>query len=236
MRSLWTVLLAYAILSPEIGAAQSGTAVGAAVADSAPVAAPAAKKKKGLFGKVKGLANNKIVETVAKTTIRFGGALVAATLLTACTDPAAPPLQSTESPGAATTAVLNPNRNLEIILRGEGFGLVKFRQPKDDVSTIILDTWVRDLTPGARYLLQRATDFDDIDDICTGENWLTLGKGLTPQALVPDAKGTARETLSRVLPPSFIGGVFDIKFRVIEEAAPQRVVLESACYQFVVTL
>ena len=82
MRSLLAVLLAYALLAPEIGSAQSATAVGAAVADSAPVAATA-KKKKGLFGKVKGLANNKIVRTVAKTalcTVVPGGQVIAGAL------------------------------------------------------------------------------------------------------------------------------------------------------------
>ncbi len=85
MRSLLAVLLAYALLAPEIGIAQSGTAVGAAVADSAPVAASAAKKKKkkGLLGKVKGMASNKIVRTVAKTALCTavpGGQVIAGAL------------------------------------------------------------------------------------------------------------------------------------------------------------
>jgi hypothetical protein len=83
MRSLLAVLLAYALLAPEIGTAQSGTAVSAAVADSVPVAVPTTKKKKGLFGKVKGLANNKIVKTVAKTALCMavpGGQMIAGAL------------------------------------------------------------------------------------------------------------------------------------------------------------
>jgi hypothetical protein len=38
-----------------------------------------------------------------------------------------------------------PNFNLEVILRGQGFGHVKFRQPNDDEKIVYLDTWVRDL-------------------------------------------------------------------------------------------
>lgn len=50
-----------------------------------------------------------------------------------------------------------PNFNLQVILRGEGFGLVTFRQPNDDALIIHLDTWVRDLAPNTSYLLQRAS-------------------------------------------------------------------------------
>ena len=71
MRSLLAVLLASAILIPEIGAAQSGSAVTQLTDSTAAAAAPAAKKKKkgGLFGKVKGLAKNKVVKTVAKAAL-----------------------------------------------------------------------------------------------------------------------------------------------------------------------
>jgi hypothetical protein len=50
-----------------------------------------------------------------------------------------------------------PNFNLQVILGGEGFGLVKFRQPNDDDLVIYLDVWVRDLEPNTSYLLQRWT-------------------------------------------------------------------------------
>jgi len=40
-----------------------------------------------------------------------------------------------------------PNFNLEVILRGDGFGHVKFRQPNDDALIVYLDTWVRGLEP-----------------------------------------------------------------------------------------
>jgi hypothetical protein len=40
------------------------------------------------------------------------------------------------------------------VLRGEGFGLVKFRQPNDADQIVYLDTWVRDLSPNTSYLLR----------------------------------------------------------------------------------
>ena len=51
-----------------------------------------------------------------------------------------------------------PSFNLEVVLRGEGFGLVKFRQPNDGTFIVNLDVWVRGLLPNTSYLLQRAVD------------------------------------------------------------------------------
>ncbi len=84
MRFLFAVLFALTLLTPEHAAAQSGTA-GPAVAESIPAvpAATAKKKKGGMFGKVKGLAKNKIVKTVAKAalcTVVPGGQVVAGAL------------------------------------------------------------------------------------------------------------------------------------------------------------
>jgi hypothetical protein len=162
-----------------------------------------------------------------------------AIIVASCADPTSVPNESTPSPGTSLSAGLSPNRNLEIILRGAGFGHVKFRQPKDDATIIYLDTWVRDLKPNTNYQLQRATDFV-IDDVCTGgttnpADWLTLGQGLTPKAITTDERGTGREALFRTLPLTFVGAVFDIHFRVVEQAT-QVVVLESECYQFEVSL
>ena len=124
-----------------------------------------------------------------------------------------------------------PYFNLEVVLRGEGFGLIKFRQPNDDAFIVYLDVWVRDLAPNTSYLLQRAVD-TNVDDNCTSTAWLTLGRGLQPQSITTDATGTGREKLFRILPPS-PGLEFDIHFRVID--ASGTVVLESACYQYVVS-
>jgi hypothetical protein len=67
------------VAGPSIGSAQSGSVAGNSVAaqDSTP---PAPKKKGGLFGKVKGLTKNKLVNTVAKTALCTavpGGSMIA---------------------------------------------------------------------------------------------------------------------------------------------------------------
>jgi hypothetical protein len=132
-----------------------------------------------------------------------------------------------------------PNFNLEVILRPaaggpeNGFGLVKFRQPKDANKIVYLGTWVRDLAPAHSYALQRATD-TNVDDDCTGSNWLTLGRGLEPAGIVTDQRGTGRADLFRDLAAVPLGMEFDIQFRVIDSETLD-VVLESACYQFTVS-
>lgn len=132
-----------------------------------------------------------------------------------------------------------PNFNLEVILRpvaggpDNGFGLVKFRQPKDADKIVYLDTWVRDLTPNTSYRLQRAVD-TTVDDNCTERTaWLTLGQGLVPQAITTDERGTGRADLFRDLATVPLVQL-DIHFRVID-AVTSAVVLESACYQFTVS-
>lgn len=156
-------------------------------------------------------------------------------VLLACSDLTAVPNESAQTSGTSLSASLAATRNLEVILRGVGFGLVKFRQPKDEAAIIYLDTWVRDLAPNTAYLLQRAVD-TEVDGGCTGSDWLTLGQGLTPQAITTDERGTGRESLFRDLPLALVGLAFDIQFRVVEQADPAVVVLESACYQYVVSL
>ena len=132
-----------------------------------------------------------------------------------------------------------PNFNLEAVLRpaaggpGDGFGLVTFRQPKDAAKVVNLDVWVRDLAPNHSYSLQRATDAN-VNDACTGTNWLTLGQGLAPAAITTDERGTGRADLFRDLAAIPLGTEFDIRFRVID-AVSSAVVLESACYQFTVS-
>ncbi len=151
----------------------------------------------------------------------------------ACSDdPSAPrsplPVTAVRSWGPET-----PFFNLEVILRGNGFGLVKFRQPNDGNAIVYLDTWVRDLAPNSSYSLQRAVD-TVIDDVCTSASgWLTLGQGLTPYAITTDANGSGRAELWRAVPP--VAGVeFDIHFRVVD--ATGAVVLQSECYQYTVSL
>src|SRR5689334_10182413 len=145
---------------------------------------------------------------------------------------AAAPAASAGGAGLSPTAA-EPPFNLEAVLRGDGFGLVKFRQERDTTSNIItLDVWVRDLLPNTSYRLQRAVD-TQLDGSCTGTNWLTLGQGLSPQPILTDENGTGRADLFRDLSTLSPGTAFDIHFRVIEDASAH-VALESGCYRFVV--
>src|SRR5947207_565831 len=153
---------------------------------------------------------------------------ILAALLAACSvDRAAPTSPVAAVGGATATPPMSasswgpetPPFNNEIILRdvtgGGGFGLVKFRQPKDEDRIVYLDTWVRDLEPRTSYQLQRATDVN-VNDDCSGTNWLTLGKATVPQSITTDSRGTGREDLSRNLGAIAIGTTFDIHFRVLE--------------------
>ena len=83
-----------------------------------------------------------------------------------------------------------PPFNDEIVLRGAGFGLVKFRQPNDGNRIVYLDTWLSGLSPTTSYSLQRAVD-TNVNDDCTGSGWVTLGKGATPQSITSTTLGSA---------------------------------------------
>jgi hypothetical protein len=140
------------------------------------------------------------------------------------------------APGASSWGPENPPFNLEAILRplgDSGFGHVKFRQPNDSAQVVNLDVWVRDLAPDASYSLQRAVDVT-LDSQCTSTAWLTLGKGLQPAPIITDAQGTGSASLFRDLSAVAPGSRFDIHFRVVETATLTPV-LESGCYQFVVS-
>jgi hypothetical protein len=126
-----------------------------------------------------------------------------------------------------------PGSNLEVVLRGEGFGLVKFRQPNDDEFVVYLDTWVRDLAPHTSYSLQRAVD-TTTDGACTSTAWLTLGQGLNAYPIITDATGTGRAALFRAVPPS-AGQAFDIHFRVIRDS-DQAEVLASKCHTYTISI
>jgi hypothetical protein len=149
------------------------------------------------------------------------------------TRPASAAVRAVAAAGAAWGPE-TPHFNLEVVLRGDGFGLVKFRQPNDDEAIIYLDTWVRDLAPNTSYLLQRAVD-TTIDGNCTSSGWLTLGKGAVPQSILTDDTGTGRESLFRSVAAFPPGSRFDIHFRVID-ATTAAVVLESGCYEFTISL
>jgi hypothetical protein len=136
---------------------------------------------------------------------------------------------ASSQPLAATSAA-QPPFNIEAILQGDGFGLVKFRQQKDPTQNIIdLDVWVRDLQPNTSYSLQRAVD-TTLDGICTSTSWLTLGKGLTPQPIDTDDTGTGRAALWRDISSIEVGTAFDIYFRVVRTGTTN-VALQSDCYR-----
>jgi hypothetical protein len=145
-------------------------------------------------------------------------------------------LVATLTAAAAAGAQADPGRNLEAILRpaaagpDNAFGLVTFRQPKDESTIVTLDVWVRDLLPNHTYTVQRAVD-PAVDDDCTGTNWTmpTLG------SITTDDRGTGRAELTRALPAVLLGTEFDIHFRVVDPAAPDVAVLQSDCYQFTVS-
>jgi hypothetical protein len=140
------------------------------------------------------------------------------------------------APSGRAVAAETPPFNLEAILRdvagGDGFGHVKFRQPVDPIQIVYLDTWVRDLSPNHSYSLQRAVD-TNLDGDCTSSGWLTLGKGMAPQAITTDDRGTGREALFRSLAALPAGMRFDIHFQVID-AWTLDPVLRSGCYRYAV--
>ena len=127
-----------------------------------------------------------------------------------------------------------PNYNLDVTLRGTGkaSGFVKFQQFTDRPSTIFLDTSVLGLEPNTNYGLQRAVD-TNLDGICTSTSWLTLGKGLVPQAILTDNQGAGSAALFRDVSTIASGTTFDIHFQVIN-LQTSAVVLTSDCYQYTV--
>jgi hypothetical protein len=149
------------------------------------------------------------------------------------------------SPAAAAAradAVTSPSaseRNFVALLHpvsanpAHAFGVVLFRQPYDAEKVAFLDVWTLGLAPNHSFNLQRATD-PTVDDICTGTNWLTLGRGLEPQPIETNRRGFGRAHLSRDLAAFPEGMRFDIQFRVID-AVTQDVVLLSSCHQYTVS-
>jgi hypothetical protein len=100
MRSFHAAMLAFALAVPFPSMAQSAaTVVGGSGTNAQDTNPPAPKKKGGLFGKVKGIAKNKVVKQVAKTaacTMLPGGQMIVGALDAAETKNVA---------GAASTAV-----------------------------------------------------------------------------------------------------------------------------------
>jgi hypothetical protein len=113
MRATPVIVLAFALATAQAGGAQSAPTP-SAVSDSTTPAATAAPKKKGMFGKIKGLAKNKVVKTVAKAALCTavpGGQVIAGALDAAETKNVA---------GAATTAVTGGSSSCMPGMTGNG--------------------------------------------------------------------------------------------------------------------
>lgn len=128
--------------------------------------------------------------------------------------------------------------NLDVVLRGEGkyfgsSGFIKFRQDPDTARIITLDTWVFKLTPDHSYLLRRAVNPISDSTGCSSTAWLTLGKGLQPEAIHTDEHGDGKANLWRAVTAIPRGTSFHIHFQVVDSItlAP---VLTSGCYDYTV--
>jgi hypothetical protein len=168
-------------------------------------------------------------------------AVVGSVVVSGCADaPELPTSPESPSGGASLPARVQPqwgpetpHAHLQIVLRGDGFGLVKFRQPNDADLVVLLETWIRDLSPHTSYYLERAVDVN-LDGNCTSAAWLTLGKGPQPYPITTDEKGTGREELFRSVAAFPVGSQFDIHFRLVH-GETSAVVLTSGCYQFTIS-
>jgi hypothetical protein len=146
-------------------------------------------------------------------------------------------LQPNEEAPAVSLKSATPPFNLEVILRGEGkaFGHVKFRQDIDLPKVVLLGVWVRNLEPSHSYFLQRAANAFNGD--CPTTGWLTLGEGPVATPFTTDEEGNATADFWRNVSGA-VGTVpgdhFDIRFRVVDAANTNVVVLESSCYDYVI--
>jgi hypothetical protein len=123
--------------------------------------------------------------------------------------------------------------NFDVVLRGSGSGVVRFRQPRDEELVIQLGVDLRGLEPRTSYVLQRAVD-TIVDRNCTSAEWLTLGKGMSSYTIVTDSRGEARADLFRSVAALPEGAAYDIRFRVVKVQS-QEVVLASDCLQYTIT-
>ena len=128
--------------------------------------------------------------------------------------------------------------NLDVILQSQGknfasSGFIKFRQDAGVPLTITLDTWVINLEPNHSYLLQRAVN--PITDVtgCSSTAWLTLGKGLQPQAIHTDGHGAGEADLFRNVPASVEATSYHIHFQVVDSASLTPVLM-SGCYDYTI--
>ena len=160
-------------------------------------------------------------------------------ILSACAEPDVAPVRPTtqgSDNARGHNSTSQPNYDLNVLLfastRNSELGFIKFRQHEDEPQLIHLDTRVHGLEPNTNYLLQRAVD-TVLDGNCTSTSWLTLGKGLDPQAIITDDKGFGEAELFRSVAAIPVGSTFDIHFQIVKESTME-VVLASDCYQYTV--
>ena len=138
-------------------------------------------------------------------------------------------------PGDDDLGIYNINVKLhstDLKALNKSAGLIKFRQDPDTARIITLDTWVGGLQPNHDYILQRAVN-PITDNDCTSTAWLTLGKGLVPQAIHTGATGFGEEVLFRDVTGIARGTAFRIHFQILD-AVTLAPVLVSDCEEYTV--
>jgi len=124
--------------------------------------------------------------------------------------------------------------NLNVLLYGKSsLGFIKFRQKPDTARIINLDKWVFNLKPNHAYLLQRAVNLITDPTQCSSTAWLTLGLGLTPQAIHTNKWGFGYQLLWRDVSSAARGTAFYIHFQIIDSLTSETV-LTSDCNTYTV--
>lgn len=124
--------------------------------------------------------------------------------------------------------------NLNVLLYGNNsLGFLKFRQKPDTARIINLDVWLFGLKPNHAYLFQRAVNLITDPTQCSSTAWLTLGLGLTPQAIHTNKWGFGHEPLWRDVSSVARGTAFYIHFQVIDSLTSETV-LTSDCNTYAV--
>jgi hypothetical protein len=138
-----------------------------------------------------------------------------------------------ESIIAQTDSAIAPYNLNVLLLSKNGLGFLKFRQKPDTARIVNLNIWLFNLKPDHAYLLQRAVNLITDPTQCSSTAWLTLGLGLTPQAIHTDKWGFGYLPLYRDVSSVPRGTEFYIHFQVIDSLTSQTV-LTSDCNTYTV--
>jgi hypothetical protein len=162
------------------------------------------------------------------------GVILVSFILAACSGegPTASEASRAHHAGAAEVSGPTTDLNVRLVNAGRGEGFIKFRQQDDGLAKIYLGTKIEGLDPDHDYFLQRAAL--TLGSGCVNSGWLTLGLGTVVTPIHTNAGGVGRADLFRNLPATLIGVSFDIHFQIID-AVSGEVVLESDCYQYIVS-